>query len=384
MKSGSRWPNGLIGAIVTGVLICISDSPKLIGVIGQPDISGLPRREWNGPAGPSAAVLRLGRKLFFDPVLSANNHVACATCHVPRNAFTFSGDTIVVGTQTVRLARNPPTLLNVVFQQRLFVDGRSDTLEAQFLHPLVSRNEMGNRSAADVVEELKQIPLYIRLFREAFSEKPSVERLAEAVAAFERTLIAGGSPFDRWYYGGQVGAMSPLARAGFDLFVGRAGCVNCHTVRPDGSLFTDHQYHNTGVAFAKLATDRRVRELFAEFGRGHPGGEAAILEYLEQRGLDLGRQQVTGKLADVGRFKTPSLRNVALTPPYMHDGSLATLREVVHHYNKGGAANPWLDPRVWRLSLSAPQIDALVSFLEALSSPAAHSLAEVMTHDLQR
>jgi cytochrome c peroxidase len=326
---------------------------------------GLPRL-----AAPPAAQVALGRALFFERRLSVNGTLSCAMCHVPEQAFTSNELRTSVGMEGVSLRRSAPTLLNVAYVQRLFHDGRAGSLEAQALMPMLHPDEMANASLADVMARLSRWPEYRVLFRRAFeSARPTPQRAATALAAYERTLLAGDSPFDRWRYGGQADALTPQQRRGFELFVAQ-GCVACHPVGEKDALFTDQGFHNVGVQMrsrARAQHDQRVELV--------PGVDALMSPAdLRRVGVpdaaDAGRQEVTGRAADARAFRTPSLRNVALTAPYMHDGSIDTLEDVVDHYAAGGwPADPQQDPRIRPLPIGPDDRAALVAFLRALTSP---------------
>ena len=275
--------------------------------------------------------IALGRRLFFDLSLSSDRTVSCASCHRPEHAF---ADTVALsrGAGGNRPTRNTPSLLNAGYAGPFFWDGRADTLEEQVVQPIANPREMG-LPLSEAVERLRTDSNYRRAFRVAFGEdRVNANRLAKALASYVRSLRSGDSPADR-FAAGDVDAVSPPAREGYVLFVGKAGCAACH----GGPLFTDERLHNTGVAVG---------------------------------GGDLGREQVTRRPEDRGRFNTPSLRNVARTAPYMHDGSLETLREVLEFYDRGGGSNPDLDRRLKPLSLTPAEIDNLLAYLRTLDSGA--------------
>jgi cytochrome c peroxidase len=275
------------------------------------------------------AKVRLGRKLFFDPILSADATVACASCHQPEHGFAGPGR-FAVGARSQIGSRNAPTLLNRAYGTAFFWDGRETTLEGQALHPIASPTEMGS-SVAQAVERLQAHREYPALFREAFSEGVTAGNLAKALASFERVLLTGNSRVDR-FRAGDLQALNASERHGLWLYESRGRCWRCHT----GPNFTDEDFHNTGVSWGKTPAD-------------------------------LGRYTVTKKDPDRGRFKTPTLRGLALTAPYMHDGSLATLEEVVEFYSRGGQKNVYLDPAIGPLELSKTDVADLVAFLKALS-----------------
>jgi cytochrome c peroxidase len=281
----------------------------------------------------SAAKIALGEKLFFDPRLSADRSVSCGSCHNPGHAFADTG-ALSKGVGQQSGERNAPTLLNVAYLPRLLFDGRSFSLEDQVRYPLTHPREMSN-TTENVVKLLAADAEYPPLFRQAFGDDRIVwDRVAKAVAAFERTLLSGNSPFDRYVAGSQK-AIPNAAKRGFDLFKGKAGCINCHRYSPESPFFTDFDFHNTGVGWA-----------------GSP---------------DLGRYEITKAPEDKGAFKTPSLRNVALTAPYMHDGKTATLHDVVNYYSRGAEPNRYLDSKIRPLNLTDAEKEDLVAFLESLT-----------------
>jgi cytochrome c peroxidase len=280
----------------------------------------------DNPATPEKVAL--GKQLFFDPRLSGDNTMSCATCHLPEKAF---GDGLprAKGAEEKELARNTPSLLNVGFYSSYFWDGRSKSLEEQALGPIESPEEM-NQNLAELVQELKVIPSYVEQFQDVFGTQVTQDGIAKALAAFQRTLVTGASPFDR-YLSGDETALSDSARRGLDLFQGEAGCVQCH----QGPLLSDGKFYRLGVSFK-----------------------------------DKGLADVTGKKEDAGKFRTPSLRNIAQTGPYMHDGSMKTLDDVVIFYYRGV---PTSGPTDLPLDIqpltgqSFSEISDLVAFLESLT-----------------
>ena len=271
--------------------------------------------------------VRLGRQLFFDPILSADRTVACASCHDPAHGFA-SAEPVAVGVGGKRGTRNAPSLFNRAYGAAQFWDGREATLEAQALRPIDNPLELG-ASVKEVLQRLQEDKGYRAKFEEAFSDGVTADNLARALAGFQRTLLLGNSPVDR-FRAGEVAALNEAARQGLWLFESRGRCWRCHS----GPNFTDEKFHNTGVGWGKD---------------------------------DLGRFAVTGKDEDRGRFKTPTLRGVAATPPYMHDGSQTTLEEVVEFYSRGGGKNPHLDPDMTPLNLTKEDVANLAAFLRALS-----------------
>lgn len=318
---------------------------------------------------PAPALADLGRQLFFDRRLSINGTLSCAMCHVPEQGFTVNELRTSVGMEGVSLRRNAPTLLNVAFVRKLFVDGRAASLEVQALKPIVHPDEMANPDLASVMRRIASMAEYRGPFLRAFgSRTPTPARVSAALAAFERTLIAGDSPFDRWRYAGQADALGERARRGFALFMAQ-GCAQCHAIGASDALFSDGLFHNTGV---QARSDAR-RDSAATFTLT-PGLQARFdAQALRRIGVpdlpDAGRYEVTRREADRRAFRTPSLRNVALTAPYMHDGSVATLSDVVDFYAQGGSADDLQqDPRIKPLALGPDERACLVEFLEALTS----------------
>jgi cytochrome c peroxidase len=275
------------------------------------------------------AKVRLGRQLFFDPILSADNTVACASCHQPEHGFS-SGEARPRGIHGRKATRRAPTLFNRAYGAAFFWDGREATLEAQALRPIVDPDEMGSR-LEDVVGRLRADKGYQARFQAAFTDGVTTANLGKALASFERVLLRGDSRVDRFRRSGEVAALTPPQRHGLWLYESKAGCWRCHA----GSNFTDERFHNTGVSWGKEPAD-------------------------------LGRHRITGRDEDRGKFKTPTLRGVALTAPYMHDGSLATLEDVVEFYNRGGGPNPHRDTLLAPLGMTPEEVQALVAFLKAL------------------
>ena len=316
----------------------------------------------------SPETVALGRKLFFDRRLSLNNTVSCAMCHVPDQGFTSNELATAVGIEGRTVRRNTPTVLNAAYQQLLFHDGREDRLSQQVWGPLLAKNEMGNPSVGHLLNKIRNLPDYAGLFEAAFVEPLNMLHLGEALAAYEMTLNAADSPFDRWYFGGQEGVVSQQVKRGFRLFTGKAGCSACHRVEKDHALFVDQRLHNTGVGYgASLPARRKTERVQLAPGVFVDVPNEVIESVSEAQMADLGRYEITENPADRWKFRTPGLRNVALTGPYMHDGSLSTLRDVVAFYNRGGEPNPQLDPLIHPLGLSEREIDDLVAFLESLT-----------------
>lgn len=277
----------------------------------------------------TAEKVELGRKLFYDPRLSSNNQIACASCHKQEFAFSDGGKAVSEGVEGRKGSRNAPGLANVGYRKSLFWEGGAPRLEMQAVGPITAHDEM-NMDPPVLVEKLKAIPEYAQAFKQNFPDGLSMLNITKAISAFERTLVSSDSPWDRYREGDQ-GAMSPAALRGMDLFFSeKADCFHCHI----GHNFTNEDVANNGLYTV------------------YP---------------DIGLARISNKDEDVGKFKTPSLRNVELTAPYMHDGSIKTLREVVKHYNDGGQPNLNADPLMRPLGLSEQEIDDLVEFMKALT-----------------
>ncbi len=279
------------------------------------------------------AKVSLGKKLFFDPRLSVNGSISCAFCHMPKAGYADPRP-VSIGVGGKRGGRNAPPVLNAAYLNLLFWDGRAGSLEEQALGPLTNPVEMENPSNQSVVDRLRKIAAYRTSFREVFGGDVSIDRIGEAIAAYERTLVTPDSPYDRFLMG-DAKALSPAQKRGFMLFKGKARCVLCHS----GALLSDQSYHNLGVP------------------------QTGTLP------VDVGRYAVTHDPLDKGKFRTPPLRNVALTAPYMHDGTFRTLRQVVNFYDRGGGKSPFAtkDPLLVPLHLKNSEKRDLLAFLKALS-----------------
>jgi cytochrome c peroxidase len=323
------------------------------------------------------AKVKLGDMIFDEKRVSADNSVACNTCHSPRNGFTTHTETSR-GVSDQIGKRNAPSILNAMFYKSMFWDGRATTLEEQAMMPILNPIEMGQKDRKDVVAKLAAIPEFVEAFQQVFGRPPNWEDMGKALAAFERTRLSTEAPFDRFLRGDEK-AFNASQRRGWALFTGKARCGSCHTYEPALSLFGDNRFHNTGVAarkqdFNQLAT--RAAESAAAGNKAEIDKLALETDYSE-----LGRFLVTEKREDIGAFKTPFLRDVLLTGPYMHDGSLETLWDVIEFFNKGGDRNPFLDAEMKPLGLTASEVDDLVNFLGALTSD---RFAELRAAELDR
>ncbi len=329
---------------------------------------GLPPDTWdyyvpkNNPL--DAARVELGRRLFFDQRLSADGSVSCATCHKPELGFA-DGKTVAEGVYRRTGTRNSMSILNVTFNTAQFWDGRVDTLEQQAVQPLVNPLEMGNPSHQQVIARLRETPEYRSGFLSVFGGEVTIDRVGLAIAAYERTLVSGDSPLDRFIAGHET-ALTDEAVRGFAIFRGRGRCARCHTFSVERPFFTNFSYHNTGVAANHPNFDKLARQAAAAIETDQA---KTMIDKLASQpgGQELGRILVTYQLFDLGSYRTPSLRNVALTAPYFHDGSARTLADVVRFYNGGGRPNLNLEEELHPLGLTEEEQRDLVKFLESLT-----------------
>ncbi len=327
--------------------------------------------------------IALGDKLFHDKRFSMTGEVSCSTCHDNDKAFTDSPLRFSEGIHKLNGTRNAPTVVNAAYFGTQFWDGRSPDLEDQALHPFVNPVEMGLPNHEPILKLVREDPEYVEAFASVFGkrgEEITMTEVTDAIAAFERTIVAGDSPFDRYYYGGDETALTEQQKRGFELFANKGRCLSCHVIEQTQGLFTDNRFHNIGVGINDIQAD--VPKLAHEFLQAEATlSEVDVKVLTDPRTSELGRFAVTRKFDDLGAIKTPTLRNVAATAPYMHDGSLKTLREVVVHYNNGGVTeasdpvNDFLSGGIRPLNLSESEIDDLVAFMEALTSPQFTELA---------
>ena len=274
----------------------------------------------------TAAKIELGKQLFFDPRLSRDDTISCSSCHEPSAGWS-NGDNFATGVRGQRTGRSAPTIINVGYSYFQFWDGRASMLEGQALGPVQSPVEM-DLTLEECVAKLNAIEGYRKQFQEVFGTDVTSPGIAQAIASFERTILSGNAPYDK-FKAGDENALSAAAQRGSKLFFGKANCAACHA----GPNFSDFAFHNIGVGMDKDKPD-------------------------------VGRFSETQLLGDRGAFKTATLREIARTAPYMHDGSLKTLEDVVDYYDKGGIANPQLDEAIFPLTLTAEQKADLVTFLE--------------------
>ncbi len=282
----------------------------------------------DNPYSPEKA--ELGRLLYFDKRLSVDGTVSCATCHDPKRAFTDNLP-VSVGIRGQKGGRSAPTVINRAYSLAQFWDGRAKSLEDQAVGPMANPIEMGHTHDA-IIANLNKVPGYQKLFKQVFDhEACDLDMVAKAIATFERTVLSGNSPYDK-YKAGNKSAMTPSQVRGMDVYFNKAKCDQCH----EGINFTTNAYHNLGVG-------------------------------TDQPKPDPGRHDFTHNEADWGAFKTPTLREIARTAPYMHDGSLKTLEEVVEFYDKGGIKNKNLDEKMKPLNLTDQDKQDLVEFMKALN-----------------
>jgi len=314
--------------------------------------------------------IALGKLLFEDKRFSADGTVSCATCHDPQKVFT-DGLPTSEGIKKLKGTRNAPTVVNAAYYDSQFWDGRRSSLEEQSKDPLINPIEHGLPSHGPILETIRKDESYTSQFRNVFGVAPqqiTIDHVAKAIASFERTLISGDSPFDRYLYGGDKTALSELAIRGLEIYRTKARCQDCHSIGQTNATFTDNKFHNLGVGFKRLGS--RAVQIANTFRKAKQEGkdiDKAVLG--DQEISELGRFVVTLRPSDIGAFKTPTLRNIAVTAPYMHDGSIQTLEEMIELYNKGGENNPFLDSGIRPLNLTDQEKADLLAFIKSLTSP---------------
>lgn len=324
----------------------------------------------------SDAKIALGDRLYHEERFSIDGKVSCATCHAEEKAFTdhravSKGHNGLLGT------RNAPTVINAAYMETQFWDGREPDLEGQSKQPPINPVEGGLPNHDEIIKIIRDDAAYVKAFKEVFGvdEKDiTIDHFAKAIASFERTIVAGDSPFDRYQFGGDKSAMSEAAVRGLTVFKGQGRCVSCHTIEHDQALFTDNRFHNIGVGFKNI--QGREGEIAEDFLKAkNEGADVDVTVLSDPDASELGRFAVSEDINKIGAFKTSSLRNIELTPPYMHDGSQKTLEDMVNFYNNGGRVNPddpltpFLSGGIRPLNLSDQQKQDLVEFLKALTSP---------------
>ena len=319
----------LLALFITG---CTKDKPLITPNMTEYSLSvpmGFPEPEI--PADNALTVNRvaLGKKLFFDPILSKDSTVSCGSCHLPAKAFADPKQ-FSLGVDDSLSTRNAPPVFNLVYAHSFFWDGGVPTLELQSIAPIQNPLEM-HLSLNEAVQRLKEHPQYPTLFKQAYQSEPNLYAMTRAIASFERTLISGNSPYDQYQNQGNNSALNDSQKRGKDIFFGeKAECFHCHT----GFNFTDETFQNNGIY---------------------------------ETYKDQGRYRITNQVNDIGKFKVPTLRNIALTAPYMHDGSFASLSEVIDHYASGGKNHPNKSNLIRQFDLSAQEKEDLIHFLESLT-----------------
>lgn len=348
----------------------------LMRVLEQPPL-GLPNIPVPADNPVTEQKIDLGRKLFYDRRLSINNTFSCAICHIPEQGFTNNELEKAVGVEGRLHRRNAPTIYNTAYVDKLFHDGREHSLETLVWSPLLAYNEMAMPSMGQVIHKIRNLDDYQGLFEAAFDGKTADPvTIGQALASYNRVLVSGNSPFDRWYYGKQTDAIPEPAKRGFKLFTGKAQCSTCHTVGEEHALFTDNKLHNVGLGFIRsmtVANPEKETMLVA------PGLYMNISQSFRKTvGLtplpDVGAYEVSQNPDDRWKYRTPSLRNIALTAPYMHDGTINDLESVVAIYNQGGYTqnergfpNKTLSPLIKPLGLTEQESKDIVAFLNTLN-----------------
>lgn len=327
----------------------------------------------NNPQTP--AKIALGDKLFHDKRFSIDGTISCSSCHDGDKGFTDNLP-VSVGHHGLTGTRNAPTVINAAFYKSQFWDGREPDLEGQSKGPFVNPVEAGLANHEPILQIVRSDPEYQAAFKQVFNvggEQLTMDHVSKAIASFERSIVAGNSAFDRFYFKGDKSALTEQQQRGFQVFLAQGRCVSCHSIEQDHALFSDSRFHNIGVGINAIQDDvPRLAPAFLEAKA--KGGEVDKMVLTDKKSSELGRFAVTDGFNDLGAFKTPTLRNIALTAPYMHDGSLKTLKEVVIHYNNGGVTpanaqvNAFLSGGIRPLNLSDAQIDDLVAFMDALTS----------------
>lgn len=321
------------------------------------------------------AKIALGDKLFHDKRFSIDGTISCATCHDAGKGFTDNLP-VSAGHHGLTGTRNAPTVINAAFSKVQFWDGREPDLEGQSKQPFVNPVEAGLPNHQPILDIVREDPDYQAAFAEVFKvsgRQLTMDHVAKAIASFERSIVAGNSAFDRYYFKGDKTALTEQQQRGFQLFLGQGRCISCHTIEQDHALFSDSRFHNIGIGINAVQQDLpRLTQAF--FEAKIRGGDVDKMVLTDKKSSELGRFAVNDSFNDIGAFKTPTLRNIALTAPYMHDGSLKTLKDVVNHYNNGGVTpagapvNAFLSGGIRPLNLTDVQIDELVAFMDALTS----------------
>jgi cytochrome c peroxidase len=339
--SASKLKSAMIVGILALLVGCgSSEKDRPIGAVVAISVPlGLPPVPIPADNVPTAETIALGRKLFYDVRLSNDNTQSCASCHDSKLGFS-DGRRLSIGVHGLAGVRNAPTLLNAAYLPLQFWDGRAASLEMQTALPIQDHREM-DVSPARLLFRLNTDATYRAMCEKAFGSRLlDMVEVEKSISAFERTLLSGDSPFDRFYFGGDKSALTAAQIRGLLIFQdpGRGNCAVCHSIRKNDALFTDGKFHNLGIGV---------------------GDDESL--------TDNGRFGQTGTASDTGTFLTPTLRNVALTAPYMHDGSEKTLEAVMDYYAGHGNSNPYLDPEMAKIHLSAQDKSDLVEFMKGLT-----------------
>lgn len=335
-------------AVATITTINLSADPRPLAPL--PPIESVTPKD--NPSTPDK--IELGKMLYFDPRLAGDSSISCAKCHDPNKGFS-NGAQLSDAYPGTKHWRHVPTVLNAAYVKLLFWDGRAGSLEEQAGGPIQAPIEM-NQNPGHLVHKLQQIPYYEKLFKKVFNSEVTFENLARAIAAFERTIISRNVPFDA-YLKGDRSALDAEQIRGLELFKGKAGCIDCH----DGALLTDDKLHATGVPEIeplKKESDRIATRHFFAKDAGYANHKIDA---------DYGQELISKSKSDRFKFKTPTLREIIDTAPYMHNGAFLTLEEVIDFYNKGGGNLPNKDPLMKPLNLTNDEKQALIAFLESLS-----------------
>jgi cytochrome c peroxidase len=367
----------LLAIISLFVSLQIVGAAEVKNSLGNKDeFLGLPELEVPSDNPISREKVALGEKLFNDKRFSSTGKIACAECHNSQKGFTDGPLQVSKGINGLTGTRNAPTVLNAAFNKTQFWDGRAASLEEQSQFPFINSVEMGLKNHDPILKIVREDKEYTAAFKEVFgiaADKIGMGEVMKAIATFERTLIDGNSRFDRWYFRGEKTLNASEIR-GFNTFLGNGRCVSCHMVEQTSALFTDHKFHNVGVGINKVS--QKDIERYAEQFLTAQMNKATVDEKVltEPKTSELGRFAVTRDIDQMGAFKTSTLRNIDLTAPYMHDGSLKTLSEVVDHYNRGGASsdqekiNSFVSGGIRPLNLTNQEKADLVAFLKTLTS----------------
>lgn len=356
-RSRSVFSCGLV--LLAGIALVLAFGGQVGGQRAFPPLGPLPPVAIPPDNPQTPAKIELGKLLYFDPRLSGDSTTSCATCHEPKLGW-GDGGALSRGYPATLHWRNSQTILNVAYLNKWFWTGSSSTLEAQAKAAMTGPLAQ-NMNPALAEERLKQIPDYVRLFKEAFGEPPSFDRALNAIVAFERTIVSQNVPFDRYMQGDKT-ALTTQQIKGLELFQGRAGCIQCH----NSSMLTDQDFHNLGVPKHPDFETEPLRQIAMRERMKSKGVPKAVYMAFDR---DPGRYLDTKKDEDQGKFRTPPLRELTYTSPYMHNGVFKTLDEVIAFYDQGGGEDPFgtKSPLIKPLALSAEEKAALRAFLESLS-----------------